>query len=87
MPPITTHHATLMPSITTHHATLISRIWQMNWLSIDPNEDDFGKALLGSMTPEMLKEFTVDPQVGSVWRSVWDPWDAACGIRRWIRVA
>jgi len=36
---------------------------RMNWLSLDPAEDRFGKALLEAMPLEQLKEFTVDPQV------------------------
>jgi len=36
---------------------------KMNWLSLDPAEDPFGKVLLETISLEMLKEFTVDPQV------------------------
>ena len=36
---------------------------KMNWLALDPAEDDFGKALLETMPLAQLKEFTVDPQV------------------------
>jgi nucleoside diphosphate kinase len=37
---------------------------KMNWLEIDPATDGFATALLGAGVPmEMLKEWTVDPQV------------------------
>ena len=36
---------------------------KMNWLQIEPSDDAFGKVLLETVSPEMLKDFTVDPQV------------------------